>query len=135
MQWRQILSATSVTGYLVADHLLNIHMRSKHNVGKLYHCNQCKKSFTYKFSLVGHLRRHNGEKPFKCDQCSKAFTHKAQLNYHLKRHRGEKPYQCSQCDKSFTIKHRFGGAFSELIPEKNLISAPSVTRHLQLNLI
>nr|XP_058135456.1 zinc finger protein 211-like [Dasypus novemcinctus] len=50
---------------------------------------------------------HNGKRHYKCDDCKKAFSHKRTLVQHQRVHTGEGLYECSECGKTFTYRHTF----------------------------
>ena len=52
----------------------------------LYVCDQCNKSFTYKVTLLFHLRLHSGKKPYKCLVCGERFFLQSTLSLHLRTH-------------------------------------------------
>ncbi|XP_056407442.1 zinc finger protein 184-like isoform X4 [Hyla sarda] len=75
-----------------------------HTGGRFYPCSECGERFSYKSSLVRHVRIHTGEKPYSCSGCGKSFKDKSTLVRHEKIHTGEKPYSCPLCGKCFSHK-------------------------------
>ncbi|CAL1297347.1 unnamed protein product [Larinioides sclopetarius] len=92
--------------------------RSRHFI-----CPTCSKSFTWKKSLVLHMKIHNGEKLFTCEICKKSFCRNDSLKRHMKIHAikinnqaiapkdhskqdaeiqsTENELKCNVCDKTF----------------------------------
>ena len=68
---------------------------------KLYKCQLCFNTFSYKHVLAAHMRTHTGEKPFTCGVCQKHFSKASSLKRHKLIHAGIKPYKCSICNKRF----------------------------------
>ncbi|XP_061735950.1 zinc finger E-box-binding homeobox 2a isoform X2 [Nerophis ophidion] len=74
----------------------------KTEVGGVYTCDLCDKTFQKTSSLLRHKYEHTGKRPHQCAICSKAFKHKHHLIEHSRLHSGEKPYQCDKCGKRFS---------------------------------
>merc|ERR1739838_1284354 len=65
-----------------------------HSNMKLFHCNDCEKSFTRKYNLVKHYQRtHSGEKTFQCSNCEKSYSTKSDLVVHRRTHSVIKLFQ------------------------------------------
>uniref|UniRef100_A0A8D0CPY4 C2H2-type domain-containing protein n=1 Tax=Sander lucioperca TaxID=283035 RepID=A0A8D0CPY4_SANLU len=78
------------------------HMK-RHSEGKYFSCSVfCSKTFPNHSNLRRHLTLHTGEKQFSCPVCSKKFAQRGHLKQHLAVHTGEKPFSCSVCSKTFT---------------------------------
>ena len=95
----------------VKEHKIRCHVvRDPKYVTKIYdesnstskfHCEECGKSSTTKWSLIVHQRTHTDERPFSCDECDKSFTVKCNLQNHKRRHLDERPFSCNSCDQTF----------------------------------
>jgi len=68
-----------------------------------YSCNECDKSFTWKYTLNRHMRTHTGENLLSCEVCEKKVRDKYQLTQHLLTHSDVSPFQC-HCGKTFTTR-------------------------------
>ena len=68
-----------------------------------YSCNECDKSFTWKYTLNRHMRTHTGENLMSCEVCEKKVRDKYQLTQHLLTHSNVSPFQC-HCGKTFTTR-------------------------------
>jgi hypothetical protein len=68
---------------------------------KLYKCEECAKTFKYKYRYIMHNRRHTGEMPFHCDICDKGFAVETFMVYHRRIHLDERPFKCDECTKAF----------------------------------
>ncbi|MGH0176222.1 UNVERIFIED_CONTAM: hypothetical protein FKN15_072370 [Acipenser sinensis] len=79
------------------------HHQQIHKSKKLYHCNECGRSFTQFGNLKIHKQVHTVEKRYKCNECSQSFTKLQCLKKHQRTHTGEKPYHCNECEKSFAV--------------------------------
>ena len=64
---------------------------SSQNMGKLYTCSVCGKTYQYKHTLQRHAKTKHGksdESKYECYMCDKTFNRKNILNKHLKREHG-----------------------------------------------
>ncbi len=52
-------------------------------IGTVYKCLFCMKTFTKKADMRRHVRTHTGEKPYKCPYCSQRANHKSNLKKHI----------------------------------------------------
>ena len=73
-----------------------------HTGEKRFMCRYCAMLFNTSSDLKRHLRIHTAVKPFTCSTCQKEFTLKHHLTSHVRTHTGDKPYQCPICNESFT---------------------------------
>lgn len=75
------------------------------NPTKPFHCPICYRGFSYKKTMVRHLKKHPEEKSsYCCRLCQNSFCRKSDFIYHLRKHEGPKPYKCQYCEKSFEQK-------------------------------
>ena len=81
-----------------------VHMKSDHD-GVRYSCNQCSYQAKTQSALTRHVKFvHEGAK-FNCNQCDQQFSiHKSLTNHIQIVHEGIKLYVCNLCDKEFTEK-------------------------------
>ena len=59
-----------------------------------FECYLCKNSFDSHEKQVIHMRVHSGDKPFHCNECFKQFTVKYSLKCHMKLHSDPMAYEC-----------------------------------------
>ena len=83
----------------VKYHTDAVHKKIRHDCPK----ENCKKSFSNRCALLGHIRKHEG-KTFDChiEGCDKSYTSMAGLHQHLKK-KHEYPLKCKEedCDRHF----------------------------------
>ncbi|XP_026747986.1 zinc finger and SCAN domain-containing protein 12-like [Trichoplusia ni] len=73
-----------------------------HTGQKQYQCDHCKKTFSVKGNLSGHMRLHDkSRRSYDCRICGKQFTSSCNRTRHMFLHTGLKPFRCSACDKCF----------------------------------
>lgn len=72
----------------------------------IYFCNECKKQFVFKQTLIMHMLIHDNIKCHVCTICGKGFVLKRYLAYHVKLHtRSEdRQFACTLCPLKFKIK-------------------------------
>ncbi|XP_068165278.1 uncharacterized protein [Antennarius striatus] len=80
---------------------LMIHMRL-HTEGKSFHCSVCQKVYPRRGDVERHMRVHTGEKPFACSVCGTGFARNSTLKEHMRTHTGDKPFSCPVCGLRFT---------------------------------
>ena len=70
-----------------------------------FKCEQCSYACSRKGYQVQHQRIHTGEKPYNCEECSYACSQKCNLVKHQRINTGEKPYKCKEC--SYACSQKF----------------------------
>lgn len=76
--------------------------KRKKNVGKIYKCDICVRSFARSDYLTSHnLHVHSSasEKPFKCEKCTSSFVKKSELERHQRQN-----VACDKCGESYCLK-------------------------------
>ncbi|CAF4888495.1 unnamed protein product [Pieris macdunnoughi] len=75
-------------------------------LSKLHECGICKKKFSSRLVLSGHMNSHTGERPYTCDICDRSFASRYTRQAHMKTHTDRpRPYICNQCGKAFLTPH------------------------------
>lgn len=90
---------------------------------KLHRCQECGKTFVYKWQLVTHLKDHAEAQSYSCPYCERTFGSEGSLREHCQTHVGdercesnrrwENPrvcdakllYQCAECGKSLAKRY------------------------------
>ncbi|XP_038260006.1 zinc finger protein 250-like [Dermochelys coriacea] len=68
---------------------------------------ECGKGFSRQENLQTHLTIHPEERPYKCNECRKSFRHKTSLVLHCYTvHKSERPHKCPDCGQLFILKDR-----------------------------
>lgn len=62
------------------------HSKKHHEGVRPYKCVYCRKRFTFRSPLIGHLRSHAKEKPFFCPVCGVNFPLMSHVKTHIKTH-------------------------------------------------
>lgn len=122
------------------------HVSSQDSV---FHCQQCKKSFTSNKALVLHQRHKHGRiknqskkpvsaackqtgsslKPFTCYVCGRRCTTKLKLASHLQvTHFKQKPFQCSECGVCFADATSLSKHHRNHLSDKKLYNCPHCKR-------
>lgn len=74
----------------------------------------CKKSFTRRYNLSGHLRYHQLENPYTCVSCPEAFSTKLKLSSHERIYHSEKCVViCGYCNALFNNNTRLNRHLNE----------------------
>merc|ERR1719154_346006 len=68
-----------------------------HQTDRLFCCQECGKTYKYKWAVAKCIRKHKGILNFKCSHCDKAFTENQKLRQHILTHTKEKPFKCPFC--------------------------------------
>ncbi|XP_055607565.1 zinc finger protein 436-like isoform X2 [Uranotaenia lowii] len=78
----------------------------KTHADRTYVCEICLKSFFTSSTLQSHRLLHTHDKKFKCTEpnCTKSFLRKADMHIHLVSHSDERPYVCEICSSRFKSK-------------------------------
>ena len=76
--------------------------QDKSDLGVVYTCNVCEKSFPLAQQLEIHRKNHDRERNHPCDSCDKSFFTKYDLAKHILTHTKQKDYTCIVCKKSFS---------------------------------
>ncbi len=118
--------------YNMKSHIKHIHqIPSKNGSKKVHTCEECGRSYSYKYDLKQHYKthgtplyvceycgfqssrtqtfknhmnnRHLKLRPFKCPHplCNKRFFNNGMLTGHLAVHTSERKFKCKQCKKTF----------------------------------
>ncbi|CAK1549136.1 unnamed protein product [Leptosia nina] len=75
-------------------------------LGRQHECQVCKKKFSSRLVLSGHMNTHTGNRPYTCDICNKSFASRYSQQAHMKTHSERpRPYKCTECGKSFFTPH------------------------------
>ncbi|GJQ81021.1 hypothetical protein Trydic_g23449 [Trypoxylus dichotomus] len=69
------------------------------------YCQECKKSYSFKYYIEVHIHQHMGNLPFKCDICGYQTAKKYYLQKHARRHSQTKDFLCTECGKAFSSKY------------------------------
>jgi KRAB domain-containing zinc finger protein len=93
----------------VGQYLYSRHLRRKHQ--STYTCNDCGKTYGYKYTFDMHMRTHSGERPYVCELCGASYPIQGSLTHHLKASHSnwhkerKKEKQCDQCQRFFYTTH------------------------------
>lgn len=80
------------------------HMRQIHTKIKPYCCQFCPLQFSDWTTKIRHERTHTKIRPYKCSTCSKSFSYANVLKAHVKSHSNEPKFVCAICNQAFTLK-------------------------------
>ncbi|KAI4460612.1 krab and zinc finger domain-containing [Holotrichia oblita] len=78
-----------------------MYLTKKDRNSKVVYCEECKRSFGYRYYFEVHARNHIGDTPLKCDVCGKGFVRQFLLNIHKVKHSNDRPFSCEICKKKF----------------------------------
>ena len=68
------------------------------NLGKMYQCKRCEKSFNSLHMIYQHILNIHKEKKFRCEHCDKLFSSNSLFNYHKKMYHGQHKGLKSKCE-------------------------------------
>ncbi|XP_029731539.2 gastrula zinc finger protein XlCGF67.1 [Aedes albopictus] len=76
--------------------------RLRHEQGKRFECEVCRKRFAAPKDLKTHYKVHEEKtERFRCDECGKDFGRIYTLLDHQRLHSGKEVFSCDKCDKVF----------------------------------
>lgn len=81
-----------------SDHTAIKKTKKENDVGNIFSCQICSKTFIRESSLLSHTCR------LSCPHCGKLFPSKRNLLRHIRVHTGEKPFKCDVCGLRFSRK-------------------------------
>ncbi|GJQ81003.1 hypothetical protein Trydic_g23432 [Trypoxylus dichotomus] len=66
------------------------------------HCQECNRSFNFRYYVAVHAHFHTGNLPYQCDKCDARFPKLSGLNQHKQVH--TKGFTCDVCGRKFSLK-------------------------------
>ncbi|XP_030046338.1 oocyte zinc finger protein XlCOF6-like [Microcaecilia unicolor] len=87
-------------------------------LSRSFQCTECGRHFSYKHSLMAHLKGHTAAAAFGditpetslisclCTECGRSFSHVSNLRRHQKIHTRERAFQSTKCGKDFLSKSK-----------------------------
>ncbi|GJQ81008.1 hypothetical protein Trydic_g23436 [Trypoxylus dichotomus] len=84
--------------------ILESGMSRKERTNAMVFCQECNKSYSFRYYIGVHAHIHIGNLPFKCEFCEFRVPKRCLLRQHMRSHSKTKNFLCTECGKAFSSK-------------------------------